>query len=144
MARKEETVTNFCHPENLGSTHWVGCDCHEAQRAAKLAEANACLAERDRWLREMGDAMLEAGVNGNLAVSEGVAAFCAKVVDLEKKLAAAEARVKALEEALREIADESSHDACCMEYGDDGTCAVERARAALSSPAPARETGGEK
>jgi hypothetical protein len=37
-----------------------------------------------------------------------------------------------LREALEEIATESRHDACCLEYGDDGTCAVEIARAAIA------------
>lgn len=62
---------NFCHPENPGSTHWSGCECHEARWEEKLAIAEA--ASRPVFSRRM----------------------------LEEKLAAAEERARRLEEALR-------------------------------------------
>jgi hypothetical protein len=39
---------NCCHPENPGSTHWTGCECHEARWAEKLAASE----ERAQRLEE--------------------------------------------------------------------------------------------
>ena len=56
MARQEieEAMSNFCHPENPGSSHWLGCACSESAWAEKLAAA-------EERARGMGEALREIG-----------------------------------------------------------------------------------
>ena len=90
MARQEieEAMSNFCHPENPGSSHWLGCACSESAWAEKLAAAEA----RIRKLESVGNAR-EAEVTAHMEARY-----------------AAEERARRLEEALRN-AVEMIHDA---------------------------------
>lgn len=111
-----------------GRTCHFACDCREADFAAKLVAADHCRASADRAL---------------------YAERC-RVVDLEKKLAASEARVGRYEAILRLSRHYATRIEKASEKGDTvwarntANNIVEAIDEALAPPPEAEKKGGEK
>lgn len=111
-----------------GDSHYAGCACHEARWTEKLAASEASQHAATTRLVEQ-----------EYAVAEVRAGFLAEIEALVARLAASEARVRALEEALRRCSSAAGH----YDAATGCRAVIAIVGIALAPPPEAAKKGGE-